>query len=415
MLTQSGINSGTACSVEAMTPMPPTKPLRILNVLNVDWNRHLGAARVYFELAEQWQAAGHTVEHFAFSEAFPKGHRSSREHAIQRVLFPRKAASFVRQNAGRFDVIDFLVGSLSGSKKALGFDGLLVARSVASPRLYDRFERSVPKRWPGHDNGTLGGRLFYGAVDRWLMRISDAAMRDADLINVANQEEAEFLKDFFNGSSPIIVEPYGLTSPNHQALISRAASASERLQQKRIAFLGMWGPRKGSRIWGEIVRRIRERMPDAQFSFLGTMVPGEAVLRDVGPESAAAVDTVAEFSPDQLPDLLSNCTVGAFPSYVEAFGLAVLEQLAAGIPTVAFDQGGPRDILRTSLPELLVPTGDVEAFANALVRILNLPLADYENLARRSIETARRYSWSAIAQNTIERYRSALTCKHGDC
>ena len=41
---------------------------------------------------------------------------------------------------------------------------------------------------------------------------------------------------------------------------------------------------------------------------------------------------MARYQPDALPQLLSDCTVAAFPSYVEGFGLAVVEQLAAGIP-----------------------------------------------------------------------------------
>jgi glycosyltransferase involved in cell wall biosynthesis len=58
--------------------------------------------------------------------------------------------------------------------------------------------------------------------------------------------------------------------------------------------------------------------------------------------------------------------------------------------------------------ELLVPVGDVETFANALTRVLGLSPADYERLQQRSIETARRYSWKQIAEDTIDEYRSAL-------
>ena len=143
-------------------------------------------------------------------------------------------------------------------------------------------------------------------------------------------------------------------------------------------------------------------------SFLGTMVERGAVLQDVGAEFAARIHVVPEFSPNELAGLLSKCAVGAFPSYIEGFGLAVLEQLAAGIPTVAFDQGGPRDILRPSMPELLVPTGDIENFANTIVRILQLDTGGYERLVQLSKQRADQYSWSAIAEKTIEQYRSAL-------
>ena len=386
-----------------------SKPLRILSVLNLDWNPHLGAARVYLELGEHWKAAGHTVEHFSFSEAFPKRHRSPREHALQRLMFPRRARAFIKANQGRFDVIDSLLGSLAASKGELGFNGLLVARSVGSPWLYNEFEHDVAKRWAGKRPGTWAGRLFYGTVDRYLMSVCEAGVRHADLINVPNRDEAADLQTRLGSRGPIIVQPYGLTSDQGGRL--NVGTVEQRLSQKKIAFVGMWGPRKGSRVWGEIMRRVHARIPETKFCFLGTMVSHEKVLQDVGAEFAGHLESIPEFTPPELPQLLADCTVGGFPSYVEGFGLALVEQLAAGVPTVAFDQGGPRDILQES-PDLLVPTGDVEAFARALVRVLQLPEADYERLQRRSVDTAARYSWRAIADDTLNSYRSQ-TCRPG--
>lgn len=389
------------------TNVSPPERLRILSVLNLDWNRHLGAARVYIELNEQWRAAGHTVEHFSFSEAFPVRHRSARQFALRRLAFPHRAAAFVKANGDRFDVIDALIGSLSAPKLRLDFHGLLVARSVGSHRLYDEFERSVRNRWPRKNDGTFIGRMFYVGLNRWLMRVSDAAIAQADLVNVPNTEEAVFLTNQGGIDRPVLVQPYGLRSEHRKALATASTSVADRLKNKIIGFIGMWAPRKGSRVWGEIVRRVCANMPDARFSFFGTMVDRSAVLEDVGAEFASQIEVISEFSPDELPPLLSKCAVGAFPSYVEGFGLAVLEQLAAGIPTVAFDQGGPRDILRSAMPQLLIPTGDIESFANAVVRILQLDASEYGRLAQLSGRTAEQYSWSTIAENTIDEYRSA--------
>ena len=308
----------------------------------------------------------------------------------------------MKANHHRFDVVDALAGALAGSKP-LTYRGLLVARSVASHRLYDQFEASVRRRWPEHDCGTFAGRIFYSAVSRLLSRLCDQAIRHADLVNVANHEEAEFVEHGFRPRR-VIVQPYGLTSENQRALSEAAAPAQRRLAEKKVCFLGMWGPRKGSRIWREIVRLVRRHVPDAQFVFLGTMVAPEVVRKDLGSESDHGVEMIPEFSPDNLPQLLSDCTAGGFPSYVEAFGLAILEQLAAGIPTVAFDQGGPRDILK-HLHQLLVPVGDVEQFANALVRVLQLSPADYQRLSEQSVATACTYRWSDIAENTLAEYR----------
>jgi glycosyltransferase involved in cell wall biosynthesis len=107
--------------------------------------------------------------------------------------------------------------------------------------------------------------------------------------------------------------------------------------------------------------------------------------------------------------LLADCAVGAFPSYVEGFGLGVIEQLAAGIPTVAFDVPGPRDILRVNLRELLVPSGDLERFADAVCNILELDPSSYEMLSRQSVAAAAAFDWARIAQNTLDAYRQRLS------
>src|SRR5205823_4344065 len=120
------------------------------------------------------------------------------------------------------------------------------------------------------------------------------------------------------------------------------------------------------------------------------------------------IELVSDYQPDDLPGLLAECTVGAFPSYAEGFGLAVLEQLAAGIPTVVYDTAGPRDLVAGPLPELLVPKGDVDAIATAICRILQLRPDEYEKLSTRSSEATSKFSWPIIAETTLGAYRDAL-------
>src|SRR4029079_17908785 len=58
------------------------------------------------------------------------------------------------------------------------------------------------------------------------------------------------------------------------------------------------------------------------------------------------------------------------PSLVpEGFGLTVVEGMAAGLPVVAPDAGGPAEIIRHDVDGLLVPPGDTVALADALRRL----------------------------------------------
>src|SRR4029077_15133659 len=118
---------------------------------------------------EQWRAAGHTVDHFSLSDAFPNARESRAGFAVRQVLFAYKAAAFVKRNRARYDIIDALIGSLPTSKEKLRFNGLLVARSVGLYRLYDRFERSPEsvRDWPRQSRGKFLGRILYSIARQW--------------------------------------------------------------------------------------------------------------------------------------------------------------------------------------------------------------------------------------------------------
>ncbi|MEN3369403.1 MAG: hypothetical protein V7609_1546 [Verrucomicrobiota bacterium] len=384
------------------------KPLRILAVVNLPWDPRLGAARVWIELAEEWTRAGHSVEKFCLTDAFPKETSSSALSAFRTLLFPFRAARFVRSNADRFDVIDALTGTLPFSKKSLHFRGLLVARSAGLYHLYDKFEAAAAKRWPPASKGKLLGRLFYSFFYKRTHSASRTSIAHCDLLNLPNSDELVCVREEISATTPAIVQPYGLTLARRQTLLAAAAPAETRWPKKKIAFIGMWSLRKGAKDWGPIIRRIRARVPDACFLFLGTMIDNQKVWDDLGLGNREIVGLVPQFQPDELPQLLSDCTVAAFPSYVEGFGLAVVEQLAARLPTIAYDAPGPRDILRERLPELLVAAGDVARFSDAIVEILQGSFERYQELSDRSAQAALEFSWPAIARDTAQEYQKRL-------
>jgi len=384
------------------------KPLRILAVVNLPWDPRLGAARVWIELAEEWTRAGHVVEKFCLTDAFPTPASSSAVSAVRVLLFPFRVARFIRRNPDRFDVIDALVGTLPFSKRSLRFRGLLVARSVGLYHLYEKFEKTAAKRWAPPPKGKLFGRPFYAFFNRRGRRTSQSAVAQCDLLNLPNSDELLCVRDEIRSKTPALVQPYGLTPARQETLRRAAAPAETRRGNQKVVFIGMWSARKGAKDWGQIIQRIRARVPDACFLFLGTMIANQKVLDDLNLGAAAFVQLVPQFQPDELPQLLSDCTVAAFPSYVEGFGLAVVEQLAACLPTVAYDAPGPRDILRDSLPEFLVTAGDVARFGDALIEILQADVARYQELSERSAETAARFSWPAIARETAAEYRKRL-------
>jgi glycosyltransferase involved in cell wall biosynthesis len=386
----------------------PDRPLRILAIVNLPWDSRLGASRVWIELAKQWTRAGHTVEKFCLSDAYPETPVSGARSALRQALFPRKAAAYVRENADRFDVIDCLIGVLPFSKDSLRFRGLVVARSVGLFRLYDRFLRQSRKIGPSQSKGRWFGRFFHHFIE-WRSRSdSEKSIRACDLLNLPNDDERRELATDQAVHVPAIVEPYGLDDEFFQALATAAVPAEQRLQCQKICFIGMWGPRKGSREWRQIMAAVWQRHPAAQFLFLGTMFDETVVRADLGFDNSTQIFCRPAFAVRDLPSLIADCVMGVFPSHVEGFGLALLEQLAAGLPTIAYDVPGPRQILRTQSERLLIPVGDTAAVAARAAEILSLSVPDYEKLSEECVAIAQRYRWPEIANNTITHYRVAL-------
>lgn len=109
-----------------------------------------------------------------------------------------------------------------------------------------------------------------------------------------------------------------------------------------------------------------------------------------------------------IPQVLAGADVACLPSYREGVPKSLLEAAAAGLPLVATDAPGCREVVRPGENGLLVPVRDAEALAGAL-RTLLADRALRERLGRRSREIAEaEFSDQAVAAATLEVYRELL-------
>jgi len=383
-------------------------------VIHTPWSRSLGGPRVQLELAEELRAMGHEVEKFSYDDAFPaldarpRTRWSTLAGSLQsNRSFADRAAAFVRRNAGRFDIIDANQTDLPFPKRQLGFSGLLVARSVGLIPAFEQFERAAVLRWPppplSFRHQTLRALTWPGRRRR--LRDVERSFRQADLINVSNSDDLVTVRDTMGYGAKVVQFPFGLSEARREAFRSRLAGIPERLAARTVAFIGTWNTRKGSRDWPLIVQRVRQRSPETRFIFLGTGLGREAVLRDFPAAAHGALEIVPSYESADLPALLAGATAGAFPGYLEGFGFAVLEMLAAGLPTVLYDAPGTRDIARPLHKPEKVAAGDTEAFAARLCSLLALPPASWAELSTDSLRAAACFSWREIARATCAVYR----------
>ena len=109
---------------------------------------------------------------------------------------------------------------------------------------------------------------------------------------------------------------------------------------------------------------------------------------------------------DEVPDLycLAAQSRGVFinPALTEPFGLTLIEASACGLPIVATEDGGPRDIIRNCHNGYLIDPLDKSDIAQVLMHVLSEP-KKWDRLSQNGINGVRKhYSWPAHVERYLE-------------
>ena len=176
---------------------------------------------------------------------------------------------------------------------------------------------------------------------------------------------------------------------------------------RRIVWAHRLDPQKGFPVAVAAFPKVVASVPEAVL-----IVAGDGADRDaldlLTPSVRERVHLLGTVRNDELPaihaagDAFVAAAVGQ-----ESFGVVLLEAMAAGLPVVATDIPGYREVVTHGLHGLLVPPRDPEALAAGLIRVLTEPgLA--ERLADAGRKHAREYDWSIVVERLEEVYGRAL-------
>jgi glycosyltransferase involved in cell wall biosynthesis len=108
----------------------------------------------------------------------------------------------------------------------------------------------------------------------------------------------------------------------------------------------------------------------------------------------------------ELQDLYRNADVFVLPSEREGMPLVLLEAMAMGLPVVATDIPGNRDVIAHGTNGILVPPNDAPALRMALKSITADP-SRYQGMSAESRRIASRYSWAKIGARFERLYAEA--------
>ncbi len=362
--------------------------MRILFCSRTNLSKELGASKVIIELSEEMEQLGWQCTLVSPQDVAPSLNGKADYHTHLR--------RYLIEQAGKYDVVEYDHGHLPYPRSEFPAGTLFVARSVLLAHHFNSI--SIPR--DRSIKGRVRSMLFdRNEAERRRLRIerSHVTVTEADLVNVVNLDDQSVLIRCGVPQGKIVVIPYGLSRKRRSQFDSLL---DELPREPVVVFVGTFDNRKGALDFPRIAQEISRTVPNVRFRLLGTFNEQDAVIKRFPRHVRRRIDVLPTFPAESLPELLSDGSVGIFPSYLESFGFGILEMLAASIPVIAYNCPGPPAMLPT---DYLVPPGDWSAMSAKVIDLLR----DREGLAtarRWAKERSRQFCWQSIAQTTSDLY-----------
>jgi glycosyltransferase involved in cell wall biosynthesis len=232
--------------------------------------------------------------------------------------------------------------------------------------------------------------------------------RVARVIAVSQSVAANLASQGIFHKDQIVVVPNGIDLTRFHPRVEGQASRGF-----RVGILGELTANKGQIEFIRAAQIVASEIKDAEFVIAG---------RDnsAGGEYGRQVQQLIEATGLQkriqviesridVAEFLASLDVLVSASRSEAFGLAIVEAMAVGVPVVATATGGAREIVADNETGRLVEIGDINALAQAISQLLNDP-----DERRRISENARqivaeRFSVERMLSDTEAIYREVLS------
>ncbi len=234
--------------------------------------------------------------------------------------------------------------------------------------------------------------------------------RAAQVTAVSRQTSAKLLA-FFEGSErrdlgqAIAMTPMGIDADGAQPADAPVPNPHT------VAVIARLVEKKGVHVLLEAWQTVRAAVPDARL-----LIGGDGPWRDRLEDQAADLEGV-EFrgyvSGDAKKALESQAAVVAVPSVIGADGdadglpVSAIEALGRGAYLVASDASGAHELLEASEAGAVVPAGNADALAAALVEAMTLDDAARERAGSIARELGESLTWEALAPVMLDRLRAA--------
>jgi glycosyltransferase involved in cell wall biosynthesis len=166
-------------------------------------------------------------------------------------------------------------------------------------------------------------------------------------------------------------------------------------------------PRKGIDFLIKAFKKINENYPDTKLVIVGEgpeKKKYEKLITNLELDNKVVLTGFA----DNIPQILKSADLFVLASIKEAFGLVLLEAMAAQLPIIATKVGGIPEIITSNKNGILVEEKNTEELVNAISQLLqNVPLR--QKLAYVGNHDVKKFTAEEMAKETQKIYNYVLT------
>jgi glycosyltransferase involved in cell wall biosynthesis len=233
------------------------------------------------------------------------------------------------------------------------------------------------------------------------------AARTADVLVAVSEAVARMVRSYA-GDTPVLVAHNGVLAGAPRQGVSTSAT---------VGTIGTVCHTKGTDVFLEAAALARRRSPELRFEHIGQTGLDEDVAFQRHVDSLAGSeelrDAISMLGRKPATDGLDRWETFVLASRQDAFPLASLEAMAAGVPVIATEVGGLPEQIEHLESGVLVPPERPEEIADWIVRLHEEP-ALRERLADAAYARVRdRFSVERQADMLHEAYLVALNLRHG--
>lgn len=308
-------------------------------------------------------------------------------------LFPSVFFKLLRED---FDVIH-----VQGLKKVEGYIALFVAKlkgkkvivSTHNPFVVDPAERPFFSNLFIKLHDLTFGKLFMRFFDKFLC-LSKSEFKQLEKFGVKREKMVVIpnaVPDIVweKGDSDKIAEELEIDKNKWKAIVLNLGRISKRkgLQNLKLAV---------------------DNLPSTLFVFAGPDDGYADKLSDLYKDNKNVIFPGA-IEREKTKDLYELADIWTLPSLYEPFGVVLIEAMAKGLPVVATQVGGPKEIVKNEFGFLVDPNDQEEIFKKIKILVESTTLRT--KMGREAKREAAGYKWSSILQEYLNVYEETLSVR----